>query len=437
MRSAFQIMLEDNINKCVSFPKLKYRLTFILNGMNIQAVNVSDLVIIEDYITNLFTTGFIEVTVEPSVYHTVLQYARSNIQLKLDTFVSSGSGVVRTDYYYGFLLDTSNPQLDSNVAALQDIDRMDATSLMSISLQIIEPSCYYLMGNEIDGCMFNNATASDVYKYILSQQMLREDFSSDKAIGSITFDSETVNTTYSVIEIEDGTPFVNIGDELQRIYGIYNQGFGVFLKNLQWQIFAPYNLKKDITNVERLVIINAPKNRYKNTEATYFREGNTHTIIATGDTRSSNLVNDTVNSGVGSRFADPNKLVDGFSKGSVDRPKLDPKDYMTEYQGVHYNNPVKHTVSATNMFESNPSVVSSKLAASGGYIITVEWDHGMIEPLIPGMPVKYIFEANRNLQQWRGTLIGASMVSAPNGSTLVDAHFNNIVKLTLFVKEVV
>lgn len=433
MKSRFSLLLERNIHKCIEFPKYKYKVTLIVGKNKVNALGVSRYVRLENYLSDLFATHFIDINTLPSDYYTLMQWGRNDIKVKLDRLTSDNI-LINSTMYYGVLLNTSNAQLDNNVGAMQDMDIMDKTNIETVSLQLVDIAAYTLLSTEVGG-MYNGNTAADVYRLILAAQTLDDTYSDGNRVNTITFDSETVKTVQRTIIIKDGTPLVNVGDVLQRNYGIFDQGFGVFLKDGNWQVFAPYNVKKSKNNTDRLVIINAPENRYRGTEKTYFKEGNTHTVISTAKVSMSQLSDSALNSGTGARYADPTKLADGFS-GSDSDPKLKPKDYMTEYTGVEYYNPLKATFTNENVFESNPSHISSRLAATGGVIAAIGWDNGIIDGLIPGMPVSFVYEANMNMHRMEGTLISAVCDSSlPNGN-LVDGVFTNAVTLTVFLKEI-
>lgn len=434
MKTKFQIVLDDNLSRCIKLPKSKYEATLLLGSFQIKSMAVTYYSRLEDYVSNLFSLTFIEVNILPSQYYDLLQAGREHLKVKL-TKLTQDNKIVNSRIYEAKLLGMGNEQIDNNINSIQNTDMMDKTSIKTITIQLIEQAAYNLLLREVGG-IFRNDNAANVLKYYLAKQQLHDTYAMDDAVGSITFDSEIVDIKHDSIVVDDGTPLVNLGDYLQERYGIYNQGFGIYLKDLQWHIFAPYNVKKRTSKVDRLVVINAPANRYRAIDETYNLSGYTHTVIATAPTSSVRLDDNAMNTGTGVKFADPGKLLDGFSSDdpTATEPKLDPKSYMTEYTGFDYNNEQMLTRTVKGRFDANPTVAASNLAATGGYVITAGWDNGIIDGLIPGMPVEYIYENGRNMYSMYGTLLSAHEESVPMNGSMLDGIMNTTVKLSMFLK---
>lgn len=230
---------------------------------------------------------------------------------------------------------------------------------------------------------------------------------------------------------------MGLPDYLQSKYGIYGQGLGCFLRGMQWHVFSPFNIVKKSLDIPRLVVFNAPPGRYRDVPNNFSMVGKTIAVVATGNTKHRRYSDeDALNGGTGVRYADIRSIDGGTSsKDPTEDPKRTPSEYMTEYRGSNYLADVQNTVTSSKRYTDNPLQVSTVMAMRGGEVVDIEWLHGTLEPLRPGMPVTFYYSDNGKAKKRAGTLISAEMFSSIPKRGFIEPEHRNVIRLALFLKD--
>lgn len=432
----FEAVLSNFFSTAKSMPDMNYEIHIHVGDMSAKAVAVVEYRVVEDYVANIFEA------IVTSALFTVFDYSALMMAGHEDMYATvisrpyDGGKAFRTKYR-AILLNSGDQRVEGNTDLVNNIGKLDQQSFATATFQLISPAAYDIRMRGAGG-VFKDTDATSVLKYILSQNMLADSYSKEEAIQSITFDAHPFPTRYSRIVVPDGTELTKLGDYLQDHYGVYGTGFGIFLKDRSWYVYSPYNYDKGKESIDKLIIFNAPPNKYSGIPENILIEGNTVKIAASGDT-SMIKTSDTnaLNSGTGRRFADSTMLMEYDSNDPAnEKPKLEPHRYMTEYTGVEYKNQFKNTKMVDGRFSSNPAKVSSEMAASAGIIVTTVWQNGIMDCLIPGMPVEFIYGVDMDVVTLKGTLLRAEMHSHIPTGGIVEPRHRNSIALSIFLKEV-
>lgn len=433
----FDLVLKQQIEECTGLPESRFDAEISIGSYIINPMAVVAFTQRQAYMSNMFEECMLSVAMQPSEYSEGVLVGHEDITIKVIERPYDG-GTPYTKQYRGVLVEVKDEQIEANRADISETGLQDSMSISIITFQLIPEVVYDLRLREVGGgeTIFPNAAAHDVLRYFLVKGRLYDRYSNKESVATINIDELKSERTFREIKLPEGTSYLAIPDYLQDNYGIFPQGMGCFLKNQSWYVFAPYGLSKSSMDVRRLVLFNAPSSRHRSMERNFKVEGKAITVIATGMSEHRKTSDaDALNGGTGVRYASLSSLDGGVSTGdpAVD-PLRTPQDYMTEYRSSNYASPYNKTVTAKERFTDNPLKSASELASRGGDLITVTWENGTLDPLVPGMPVKFFYGKAGKIETRQGTLINAERFSTIPLSGIIEPKHQSMVKLTLWLK---
>lgn len=433
----FDLVLRQQIEECTGLPESRFDAEICIGSYVINPMAVVAFTQRHAYMENMFEECMLTVAMQPSEYSEGVLVGHEDITIKLIERPYDG-GKPFSKQYRAVLVEVKDEQMEANRADISETGLQDSMSISIITFQLIPEVAYDLRLREVGGgqTIFPNAAAHDVLRYFLVKSRLYDRFSNKESVVSVNIDDLKSDRKFREIKIPEGKPYLAIPDYLQDNYGIFPQGMGCFLKNQSWYVFAPYGLSKANQDVNRLVIFNAPSARNRSMERNFKVEGKAITVITTGMSKHVKTSDsDALNGGTGVRYASLGSIDGAVSSSDpAADPLRTPQDYMTEYRSSNYASPYNKTVTANERFTDNPLKAASELAARGGDLITVTWENGMLDPLVPGMPVKFYYGKAGKVEKREGTLINAERLSTIPLSGIIEPRHQSMVQLTLWLK---
>ena len=432
MSTQMDALINAHLSQVVGLPDVEYTAVIAIGTYQFEALRVIMLTEKQNYVEDMFEEIMITVAMTSNQYLKAVNMGHEDMSL---TLITKGweTNLTSKRTYRAILVNQRDERLEGNMQEVHSLDEADNKSLAVVTLQLIDPAAYNLRLKEIGG-IFRNCDTMSVLKYCLASARLYDVFSKSNAIASISADDTYQTATFKSVVIPEGTKILQLPDFLHNTYGVFNQGMGCYLKNRCWYIFAPYNVLKFEKNVDKLVLINVPPTKYRSLAANFKLEGKTTTILCTGETRHMKQTSsEALNLGTGVKYADTAQLMTKMSNKDGS-PKLRPKEYITEYRSSNYMN--ANNLAPMIGYEDNPAKQASYLAARGGDYVTLTWERGTMDVLVPGMPVKFITDDTNGVRVLYGTLLAAEKLSnAPQGG-MVETRHTVTIKLVVFLKSV-
>lgn len=433
----FDLVLRQQIEECTGLPQSRFDAEISIGSYVINPMAVVAFTQRQAYMENMFEECMLSVAIQPSEYSEGVLVGHEDITVKLIERPYEG-GTPHVKMFRGILVDVKDEQMEANRADISETGLQDAMSISIITFQLISEAAYDLRLREVAGgqTIFANATAHDVLRYFLVKTRLYDRYSNKESVATINIDELKSDRVYREIKLPEGHPYLGIADYLQDNYGIFPQGMGCFLKGQAWYVFAPFGLSKASMDVRRLILFNAPSARNRSLERNFKVEGNSITVIATGMSKHTKTSDaDALNGGTGVRYASLSAIDGAVSTADpATDPLRTPQDYMTEYRSSNYASPYNKTTTAKERFTDNPLKAASELAARGGDLITVTWENGVLDPLVPGMPVKFYYGKAGKVELREGTLINAERLSTIPLSGIIEPRHQSMVQLTVWLK---
>lgn len=431
--SQIDIIVRDNIEKMREIPPKQWELIINIDDIRIKAHAVAALNMNENYLEDAFGEYTVVAMFQPSDLTNVIFPGANRLE---GTLVAKDRlGIVRFTYKYRLVLtENQDPRLANNSSKSSDVRELNNISLVTVSFQMMDHASFDLRLAQ-HGDMYQDMSTLDALIHVLAQHQLKDDYGQADAVAGFDITKGHIETK-RFITIKDGTFVKGVSDYLQERYGVYNQGCACFLKDKIWYIFPPYGVASegDKTKNFRLVVINAPPDKYTNIQRNYRLDGTTATIIATGNTSHKNTSDvDALNGATGVMYAKAGTLLGGTSR--KDQGVMSgAENYMKEYGTQEYRGKEKNIAVPQKAFVSNEAAMMTTLAAKAGDIVKVVWQHGDIRKIRPGCAVTFITQDERRIKTLYGTLLAAeSFSSIPEGGIAERMHVENVT-LTLFLK---
>lgn len=438
LMDAFDYLIKQQISECIGLPHMSLSAEISIGYYRINAIAIVSLTQRHHYLTDMFEDVMVTLAVQVSEYKEAILVGKEDITIKL-TEKPYGGGKGYTKEYNAILVGARDEQIESNRADISQTNLQDNMSMSIITFQLLTSAAADIRLREVGvgGTTFINQTAPNVLRHFLANTTLVDNFALTEVVGKINVDSIASTQVYSSITIPEGTNYLALPSYLQDRYGVFPQGLGCYLKDQSWYVFAPYGLSKKDLDVHRLIIINAPSSKYRSIERNFKIEGRAVTIITTGESKHRSDSNaDALNGGTGVRYGDMRTLMAPSSTKGVTDSIRAPEEYITEYRASNYHGSYQKTVTAKERFTDNPLLQASILAARGGDVVTVQWENGSLDPLVPGMPVVFYYGVAGKIEKIDGTLIQAERLSSIPLGGIIEPKHQSTVQLTLWLKRI-
>lgn len=215
--------------------------------------------------------------------------------------------------------------------------------------------------------------------------------------------------------------------------GVYNAGISWYFQKGQWFVFPCYDTTRFTTEEEVLTVCNIPQERMPTPESTYRIDGKQVYVLATGEVK----VDDKTNSrqlslGNGVRYGKANAMSsarDVYNNGEI---IVDNTKNNVAVVGNQREDGL--TIAPTlTLPTDNHAKALSKVAKQRGISLSFEWVNSDIGLLKPGMPARFFFEQNGNVQMLEGVVLRASQLSRPPEPGMAQRTHQQNATVTLFL----
>lgn len=424
--SRFQKMVSEHINNASGLPAINYRPIIKAQGVELTVFKMLSIIHTSDFVRTVGTITQITVALPFSQKRIIATTANGDISVRLQLI--SGGRVRATEKYKGIVVSNRNTDMESPTMFL---GQSDEKSVSYVTLELMEESVWYLRLKQMGGIFYGSDPLS-VAKNLLTEAVKQE--TQDGQMLLCCDDEE--QQPYREIVIPDGTDFLGLFDYIQKHYGIYSKGLGLFNYMNVWHMFMPWDSAKFNRAKNKLVIFNLPKERSAHLDRT-IQMGNTLSYIITGGNAVSmdNRDQNALNKGTGYRVASV-RVLDGrassFSPGEIS--KTTPNAFVSAANPAPYAGGVTNArIDRSRAFADTDKPQRSDLAQTLGTIIKVTWNRAAYGIVQPGMAVKFMYANEYEIYTRYGTVIGEVFQAAVDGDSLATDRYNSQSELTLWL----
>ena len=334
------------------------------------------------------------------------------------------------------LMDDQSITVEGLLNTAHSKNALNLTEILTLRFQLLDLALERIRLHSVGG-LFRDATPAQVLEYTLTTVSGGLDLDETNQIKGVEMVESPNKDPHRQIIIPHGTRFPQLPTYLhQKVGGIYPTGMGVYLFKNHWYVYPLYDLTRFDQSVKTLTLINVPKNQMPGIERTFRKTPHQVIALITGDVkhmdRSESML---MNLGNGVRYFDARRTVDAYAdtangdnKAVVVRGENN-NEFVTDERSSGLNNIQMSDARIT----SNKFAELSKLARRAGSEIQCVWENSDMGEIYPGMPVKYLYIKDDQIQELKGVVLAAQHYVQTYGVGMSDSRHRTDTALHLFV----
>ena len=393
-------------------PSIGWRLEITTPVKTHRALRVLSIDEIGDYINACGDELYVKAYFPGGDYvHEIYPY-RNQLKATLYRDMLTGSDTstdapVQTQTFSALLLDAQDLQKEAQTAAATK-ETGNLTQMLELTFQLTETVLNQALKTPVGGT-FRDVDTPTLLKYLMTRTLGLLNNDEDSEPVKIDMVESTNDEVHSAVVVETGVPLTSLGDYLhQKISGIYSAGYAGYLKRGVWYIYPPYDVTRFESEVKpTLTIVNIPRNQMPHVERTFRVTDNQVVILASGESRHVDKSDQTqLNQGNGIRFADAGKFMGDLVTVKDNKATVLRADNTNEFVVGPRPDKLNQIRSANTLLTTNRFFEMSKLAATQGSYMLVEWQNADPSRLYPGMPTRVSYYEGGAIQHVDGVLVG-------------------------------
>lgn len=313
-------------------------------------------------------------------------------------------------------------------------DMAGKSEIVDIVVQLYNPVIDVIRKRTF-GTVFRETSALDAVAYTLVKHAKIEGADESNTILGINIDPTFVPEMRKHIIVKHDTPVVEIPDLIDRqVGGLHPAQMRYYLQSQYWYLYPIFDHQRFNQNVKSLTIIKIPKHRLPSVEKTY-RVAGEHVILLTTRETTHQDSSETLqmNEGNGVRFADANRVMNGYYEVGDNKATASGKDNLTEVKYETRGDELDMIKSAHSTVTDKYNKEYANLARKSGSYLQTIWEHGDAELLFPGMPIRYIFQDGEVTRELYGTLNAVETLDYNTNNTITNPRFTTMILLTCFI----
>lgn len=440
----FKREVDNVIAKGTIPPCHSYDLEIFAGDERIKPYSILGLDEVEDYLRAYYP--IIAITFQTSMFTKELMIANSGtLTAVLKTYevgrnadgndISALKNPVIKRYKAKLYLEQSDYISQENTG-INNENYMLNKAMVEVKIQLYEAG-FEQLKNRSCGGRYPNISGFKLLRHLVDYHANLDNDEVASLIGGVDFAPAVSEEVREQIIIDHGTSLVEAMDHVNyESGGIYPTGFSYYIHNNTWYVFPPYALTRYRENVQKLLIVNLPKNKLPGLETTYLETSSAITILSTRevdvkDKRESRKFN----FGTGRRFGDASKIMQGFSRSENNRLLVDGSQNVNDVIVTEAKDGVNQIRFAENKLTSAKNLELSKLAPSMGVMMRISWENSNPRVVYPGMPVKVLYLKNNVVKSMVGTVTGKETAHYPIQQSYPAKKFAALTYLEVFVSD--
>lgn len=413
-------------------------------GLKIPILKVLSMDDNRDYVSNYTSEVFIRAVIPAGVYANSVYPFINNLDITLTQYpLNEASSKVNqaenitTKTYTAVLVDKGDPHFQQTSGSPMTNSEMNLSQLVEIDFRLVTKVEEQLRGVQVGG-IFRQNTNEKVLKAILSTESAKIRVNNIELIKHINVVETSNKNKREVINIPQATPLVNLPMVLQhKCGGLYSSDIGYFLHDDGWYVFPLYDTQRYGKEPECVTIINIPKTKMPGTERTYRKNGNNLTLIATGDIKFKNRVQEQqANVGTGTRFVNANKVMEGMAKTEGNKTSFSRDEVNSEFVSTKRTDGLNIAPMSSKKIHANPFIELSELAKRNGSLVTLEWQNSNANLIKPGTPIRLVYSNGYKLLTLKGCILKTHEYTQLLGQGLTESRYGKNSVITLFIENI-
>ena len=420
--------------------------TIHVNGKDIKPLFTNEVEIERNYIEQYCDKIDVELAIPLDAYHYDIVPHRSKLEVTLQRVpmletveaVANQSAPTYSHRYRATLYDSGSALLEGNDPTIATRQTAGISNYKQVRIQLIDSVIEQLRMQTLGG-IYRQVSGMELVRHILTLYSRTASLDKADAVRGVTVAPHANTTPKTHIVIPHLTRIVDAPERIhQACGGIYSGGFKTYLQAQQWYMYAPYDVSAFKDSPMTLTVINIPANRLTSSERTYRVTPTQVIVIVTGQVKHrDNSESAQLNHGNGVRFIDANQVMQGWATIDGNRMTVNKSKNVNEFVGTPRPNKINNVLESPARITANPLLENSRIAQRSGSYLQAVWENSNDAILYPGMPVKYMYIQNEQVETIYGILVGTQTHISATNVNVANRRFVSNTTLSLFIDRTV
>lgn len=413
---------------------------FLINGTVFKPYQLINIDFDKNPQKNIGVNVIIRVALDASIYMNHVVPNKANMTATLYRYPRSETGgavddrPVYTETFKAMVIGGTDALMTPKVNMPGNDAALSTMGFQNVDFQLAPPAIEQLRSFQCGGC-YHGKSPGDTLKGIFTRALSGLKLDAEREMTGVQMIPPDNKKVMDNLIIPDGVSLMDLAEFIQyKQGGVYNAGIEFFIMGNTVFIWPRYGLDRHNTNKKVLTVFNLPESALPGAERTFIDSPGHIKIIATGSSSLGDATeNIALNEGNGVRFVDAAKLLEGGIKVLGGKMITRRGETINEFVDTVREDGMNIARFAKGMVTSNPYKPASKLSASKGVVMSLEWQNSDPNVLYPGMPVYFFTQRGSELVEKRGILIAEQHLIEPAGKRMKSTHHTCSGGLTFFL----
>lgn len=345
------------------------------------------------------------------------------------------NGELITKRYRAILDDHGNPAVDGNDGFTPTREALDLSDIVNIRFQLISKQIEQLRAIAVGGT-YRDVKVEDVIKSVLTNESLKIKTDDEEVVKGVDMVAASNQKPRDHVILPSMLPLTLVPEYIhQNCGGVYSTGLGYFFQDNQWYVYPCYDTERYEKAQSTITIINVPRNKFRQVERTWRRDGDSLSIIASGEVKfRDNSNRNQLNEGNGVRFAEADNILDGFATVKGNKAIAARAKNNSEFIGNTREDGLNNAWLSDSRITANPYVEYSNMAARAGGTFAFVWENSAPNEIKPGTMVKIMYLKEDEIVEIYGVLQCMESYTHTAEAGFVASQYRTNTMLAIFVK---
>lgn len=344
-------------------------------------------------------------------------------------------GEVQVRTYRGVLSNPKNEQVEDPIGGTHSESEANRTGFVDVDIQLLDLAVEQLRMQSVAG-IYREMTTTQVVQGVLTKVSGQLDLAVDEGVLGVDMVPGMNADVRDHIVVPNGIKVTDFPTYVQKhAGGVYGSGIGYYFQNGIWYVYPEFNVRRFDQTPKTLNVFNIPQNKLPGIERSYVMDDDRLLILATGKTAHfDETERHQLNEGNGVRFANADKILDGFHSVQSNRVEVTRAGNVEEFYIKERRSGLNQAPLSERRITANPYHELSELSRRVGQIVQVDWQNANADLVYPGMPVRYVYTDDGLIQEVFGVVLGCDHFVAVKGTGMLASKYSCEAILHLYLE---
>ena len=387
-------------------PAYKWLATVKADDKIIFTHKVVELNVKRDYINAFAEVVTVTVTMLPGdVIYDMLPH-RDALEVTLSKQYLDANQPAHRFTYKALVNQMPDVKVNTQQEGIPTQDKLNLLGPTPVTFSLIRKSVLELKGMTV-GITYRKIIPGDVLVNIMTSAIQQVNSTVEDGLDGVDADEFDNQTETDHVIIPQPTNIIDVPGYIQkRCNGVYNNGMAFFIQDRYMKIFAPFNIERLDYTQRTLTLYRIPSKRFDLIENTSRLRGDHLAILTSGTpVKPSTTDSSQLNEGVGVRYLDASKVMDGSSSTEGNKVVMSRGDIVNEYTSNTRKDGFNAAFVSETVISSNQPAQRSKISARRGSVMRFTWERAHPDLITPGMPAKIVLLDGDQLVEHKAVVI--------------------------------